>query len=752
MKKFDSRAAGFSLIEVMIAVVVLAFGLISLAALQGRLFQSGAESKARAAATSIAQQSLEDARSFAFVTPPTGYTGPTYISLAGGGPWTFNAGGVAFTATRTVKRYRYVDANPADTTPGTFVADADTTNATNNYSGGVPEFKQIDVSVGWTGSDGQPKTVLMTDSIAAMAPADAALLRKRPTGSQPGPKVYVARPSDPQILPIALGSDENAASSNPKPNQVIENVAAATTFSVMTYSGSGDSVLLGRKVDVAAVSCLCQADGNASATAPVYAPVEWNARQQAYLPPQTLVDTSIKKGKVDSTLNNSEIKQMCTVCCRDHHESARRMPRPDPWRVLQDTEKSPSGQEHYGYARDGNGYALGSLLPYDSTNSQSSYVESCQLIRVGGLLRLATDARQANLLVTPLKATTDSGYATDPYDVAGFKPNYETFVQEQIASNIGSVSGGGFPRVTVPADSNLRLQTPISMTDTSPDKKLAAFGLYVDYLSDDTLVVYGCVAGTIAASDTRCKGLSLPSSATDLQRRQAAMGRLPFYAVNVANLGEWKSSVPEAINVSNFGVTNQGSQDGGVVSPNDASAPAPAIPVTLRMNASSSGLASTFPVDPDDRDPDSYTSDKQDFAKTVGEPLETYTVNFVVEQASSINLSQWNYTGGGTGQTRVTCGGRFSVSCTQTYPTKGQVPDMTVTLSGYNSTPDFKVCARSSWNRMVVTVAPPQFSGSATESTGIVVDVRTNASADDPLRNHVLNVYLAVIPQAAQCP
>lgn len=736
MKSNRNRSGGFSLIEVMIAVVVLAVGLISLAALQARLFQSGAESKARAAATSIAQQELEEARSFAFVTPPVNsdgtitYTGNTYstlVSTAASAPETVSSGGVTYTVSRTVTRY---------------VLCGGSIQKAESCGGGappislkVPEFKHVKVSVGWTNADSSTSSVTLVDSIAAVSPADAANLRKVEDDFGKGPKVYLTPPSDPYIMPIGLGDNQEAASSNPKPNQVIQDVAAATTFSVMTYTNSGsDAVLLGRKLDVAATTCLCQADGTASRTAPVYGPVVWSGRQQAYMPPKLLTDTTIRKGKIDSKLDNSEIKQLCTVCCRDHHESSKRTPRPDPWRVLTDVEAA--GQEHYGYVSNGNQYKLGALLPLGSTGV-GSYVESCQLIRVDGQMRLAVDARQANLLVTPLSGNTNS-----PYDVVDFKPNYGQLVSQQIQDTIGQSSNGGFPRFVVPADSNLRLSDPVVMSDSSAEKRLAAFGLYVDYLTDDTIAVYQCIAGILPSTDSRCSGL-VARGAT------AAMIALPFYAVNVANLGEWASGVPEAIGVHS--VNFRDGTDGGRAYPAAASSLA-TIPVNIRMNTSNSGLASTLPIDNDDKSPSSFADDKQDFKREGGTAYASYSVSFSVEEASSINLSEFNFvTRNGS---NVVCQGRFSVTCTQSYSRSGRPADMVLSVTGYNATPDFKVCLRNPEPLLNASITAVSSSGLAGEASEITISVKPNADGSNPLNNldHALKLYLAVVPQSGTCP
>ena len=59
MNPCPSRSTGFSLIEVLVSVVVMSFGLLSLAALQSALFKAGAESRAQSAALALATEKIE---------------------------------------------------------------------------------------------------------------------------------------------------------------------------------------------------------------------------------------------------------------------------------------------------------------------------------------------------------------------------------------------------------------------------------------------------------------------------------------------------------------------------------------------------------------------------------------------------------------------------------------------------------------------------------------------------------------------
>src|SRR5690606_30056245 len=112
--------------------------------------------------------------------------------------------------------------------------------------------------------------------------ADAAQVIKQPTGASRGPEVWIEPPNkdNPQVVPIAIGGDQSAASSNPKPEQFVQDISAATLFSVQTFTGdtAGAEVRLNRKVDVAAVSCVCAPGAATTASTPAYQATQWNGK------------------------------------------------------------------------------------------------------------------------------------------------------------------------------------------------------------------------------------------------------------------------------------------------------------------------------------------------------------------------------------------------------------------------------------------------------------------------------------------
>lgn len=583
--RLPRRVRGFSLIEVMIAVVVLSFGLLALSALQAGLFRAGAEAKARSNATALAQNAVENARTFAYVTPPTGYTGPTYTSIASASWGSQAVGGVTYAVAQTVTRYRW---------NGTaFEVDPSTTGSVNVTT---PEFKNVKVAVTWSASDGSTKRIELEDSVAAVAPADSIQVVKTPSKTLGGPQVWIEPPNkdNPAVVPIAVGDDKSAASSNPVPRRFtkVDENTAATLFSVLTFTGSstGREVLLNRKLDVAGVTCRCTSGTGASYTSsptnPAFQPTVWNGAQLAYVEPQPLL-AGAKIGLFDDSGSSSaDIRVMCQTCCRDHHESTSRSQRPDPHRAL--TSAESNGREHYLSSPNSKDPNLADLTGPLTTGD---YSEACQLIRVAGRMRISVDPKQNFVLAVPLNKD-ETGH-----EPADFVAQYSGLVVDYLQQGAGSLPAGylsptapflAFDRASYASKYPAILaRAPIDLNSSSPSKQLVAFGLYVDYVSPDTKKAYECALSK--SSSSSCDGL----------RERNPLETLPFYAINVANLGIW-SVDKDWFAVSSPSFNNKGILEdlGGLVTFEKAGAPCGL--VTFKISRSSSGVAGRLPIDPDD--------------------------------------------------------------------------------------------------------------------------------------------------------
>ena len=620
----------------MIAVLVLSFGLLALGALQANLLRAGAETKARSNATTIAQQVVENSKTFSYLTAPAGYTGATYESLSTGTLGNQTIAGVSYSTCRQVKRFRYNEATSK------FVAlngvDAVTCSDTGSVGAVVdastPEFKEVRATVGWNSEAGIAKVVELTDTVGSIAPANSIQVVKTPFISARGPEIWIEPPNkgNPQVVPIAIGGDQSAASSNPKPEQFIQDVSAVTRFSVQTFTGatSGDEVRLNRKLDVAAVSCVCQNDlGVSSATKPAYQATQWNGKQLAYLEPQA-VAAGTRTGTPVASNSAPEIEALCTTCCRDHHESANRIPRPDPYRLL--TSGEVNGAEHYGYKKQGSSYVLDTLLPAGSATG-SEYVDACQLVRVNGLMRMTVDAQQNHLMVTPLNDNTPPGYLQ-----SDFIARYSGFVSNTIADGMATLpTGYPGPNARFPAPTAARLASYVDIVTppsiglvTGDSKKLVAFGLYMDYVNADTIKAYTCAVSRSNTGD--CEGLG----------SRNPLEVLPLYAVNIANLGSWDSSKPAVASVVNATYNNIGllATDGGTVTA-QVGASTTRFPVSVLINNSNSGLAGTSAVDPDDDSLSNLFADLLDFTKAAGTtPPQTNKLFIRVGSSTTLTLSK----------------------------------------------------------------------------------------------------------------
>ena len=84
MKKIlHSRISGFSLIEALIAAVVVAVAMLGLANLQGITLINSADSRMKTHALNLAQDKIEELRGFANQNTYTGYTGSDNNTVAG---------------------------------------------------------------------------------------------------------------------------------------------------------------------------------------------------------------------------------------------------------------------------------------------------------------------------------------------------------------------------------------------------------------------------------------------------------------------------------------------------------------------------------------------------------------------------------------------------------------------------------------------------------------------------------------------
>ena len=99
---------GFSILEVVIGIFIFVVGLLALAALQGALTRSMADSKLRTTAVNIADSFIERQRGFIQLVDPDPDAPHTYEDIKTPlNPYEEDVGGVTYTIDMQVKDYFY---------------------------------------------------------------------------------------------------------------------------------------------------------------------------------------------------------------------------------------------------------------------------------------------------------------------------------------------------------------------------------------------------------------------------------------------------------------------------------------------------------------------------------------------------------------------------------------------------------------------------------------------------------------------
>ncbi|HJW45093.1 MAG TPA: hypothetical protein VJ484_01245, partial [Lysobacter sp.] len=257
------------------------------------------------------------------------------------------------------------------------------------------------------------------------------------------------------------------------------------------------------------------------------------------------------------------------------------------------------------------------------------------VVEVDGRLRLSVDARQNNLTLAAMDAD-QSGF-----EQADFVQRYSNFVKDYVAFAVkGKPANYPVAPTALPAPDTALASThstilepaSIDYEDGPVDRKALGFGLYIDYLSADTLEVYEQVLDCKTRGDTtsdECKVLGL----------RDPLEFVPFFALNLASLGEWNTDDESIVDIYGATYTPQGTLEnqGGLVKWGAGSSQEK-IPGSEKINVSNSGLTATVPVDLDDGADQSFVTDWLSFLKAVGNSTQP-PKSLVVRVAASSTIT-----------------------------------------------------------------------------------------------------------------
>lgn len=562
--KLSHREHGFGVLEVLIAVAVLSIALLSLGGLHSKIIQSSSAAKARATATSLAQEKIDDLRSYKSITSGgNGDFGYAEIAANAGGEenadgtlqipsGNITVGNITYNRAWSATDYYYCAENAAPST-------------TNSCSATTPSFKLVAMTITWTDREGS-QTVQFQTTVAGMDPSTSG---QAGIGAGRGKPVvgYTPLPA-PDVVRVDLGDSKYKEATKPDLDISQHGHSTVTSFDEITYSTTNETKT---RDSFLTTSCICSLN---SGTATAYNPTRFDGEQFVVGD-----QVSKKTGSLYTAGTFSDQHEICDICCRDHHDKAAPSTdtsescttNPAQYKCVYDPHR-PSTD--YTAGGDHKHYYSGPSGLTEATNTGDLYYESCRMVRVNGLLRVAQDWRQEALDIMPNSYLTSTTNYT----------NYAAYVKAYVKAYIQAASalGTNYPATAVtPSSSELTAAIttaaiPSSYTmSASTTEQFHGRGIYIDYM-DSTL---------------------LASLKSKIDNNESFMAKTPFHEVNLTKIGGWSSSNTAAATVTNDVLVDSGSYSRGNVTTTAAGGSTNIVESDERGN---SGLTDGPHTDPSD--------------------------------------------------------------------------------------------------------------------------------------------------------
>ena len=538
------RAPGFSLLEVLIAVVVLSVGLLALAALQGNMTRSSADAKVRGRVAAMLSARMDALRSSGYgnltpLGPQPAITSVRGVDTCGDttNDWLDCARDQAGLGSITVAQNITVWAGV-----GGFTA------FTTEQDPAIPQFKRVTLTSTWTDAAGVAHNQSLSSDVSSMTLTSNILVPPDPVSiTAGGPIVRTTSPAATAgVLPIALGTTNNdSATTNPIPELIGQSnnqTIVGTRFSVLNYQSAGSgSVIIQKRFDNEVVKCKCKYGAGGNNLPVIYRTAMWPAvwTGDAYEVATPTGNPAAPGQSLDSGPKNGvDQSALCQECCRDHHDTGAN------GAVRFDPERSGTGKYDVNNA--------GVLVPVANQNN-SDYVDSCRMIRIDGFWRTASDLyeRQYGLLETQAvsNVAAKSGLPT-PTAVTNYTNYVKAFLRQYNGQSATPATDGqaAFNAYLPSFDAATIVIPTASNTDY---RYLHGRGLYVDYLEQKARQKLIDVLGDNGPQG-RCP--------TGTNAEDCVMPYLPFTTANLTEIAEWRAFDPAIITVNSGNLLSTNSQ------------------------------------------------------------------------------------------------------------------------------------------------------------------------------------------------
>ena len=522
------REAGVTLLEVVLAIAVFAFGMLALVQLQGNLTRSSADANMRSVAAGIAEEMVERLRAYRSVgaDPDNGLWDYEEMDSVALDLTDLERGGIEYDVDVTVDQFWWDDENE------TFVRTETSEPPVGLEELAYADFKLLRLDVSWddresyvdddTTADLSSGVVTVYEIIPSSPPILGAKLAIALDGDN-GPLVTYNPGDNPDIIKLALNNDGTKfkESTSAAPTVFREDIVE-TWFDVVTYSQAleaAEGTFL-RREEFVTVSCACELqDTPDDVNAYGLTPTLWNGVDYTE-------GTRVAK-PVGTPVNNIQQSAFCSVCCRDHHDANGNSAEA----VYNLAYVGNNGNHpHYNYDQSGN------LVLDAPAVVGDRYLEACRLVRKDGFMRVTQDVSQKTLIGFP------EGYlefdpgaeAYSAYVIGAINEYYGPSDQSDFPQpNPPSVSGPAFPART-PETAH-----PIPLVFGDYDQQARARSVYADYLTADAQAVI-----------EKCFEADPPLSDCEVPNASSALEIYPFFDLQMTYLANWKDEIANGIIVS----------------------------------------------------------------------------------------------------------------------------------------------------------------------------------------------------------
>jgi type II secretory pathway pseudopilin PulG len=643
---------GFSMIDVLVSIVVMATALLALAVLQGTLTRNTADSRARTQLAQLGDSLIDRQRQLGYAniangattiaptapSPVTKCNTPELLATAAELAYcTQQASGVTgLSIVQTVSTYWFASKNVPDPVPSNCDDTFKTTpgNCQATFTSATPEYKNIAVVATWTDAAGTSRTLTENTIVSPRTATSSSTLVQRDYGSGgvTTPAVRTTNPAVPGVIPIAISANTDTAATNPKPE--LQTTTNATSYNVLTYKNLANSqVQLQQRVETNVIGCSCQYGQALSTSSGVNAvfrqawrPTYWDGLKYASPAPAAPPDAGSPtvfalagedpNAAVALPLPNGQTSPgespLCKFCCRDHHEYPNDKISTDPDTlgtlstdtILFDpfrTDYAATDADHKHYRWD-TSVTPNAFTPVPTTDTTNPYRESCRMIRVDGIWRTAADLNTEQVGFVATRTEAEANAAANPVIAGGstlpqtnWIPSdsaealYQTFVKDYFDQKIAQ---GGSPNADDLYHSEGLDNPAVLDITTTPPLWLHVRGLYLDHLED-------AASKQIQAALDHC-----PTGSTAIE---CVLPYIPFTSINLSELTRWGLPYNGVGFDSKVQVTNGSGQFGqfagagtGAAQPirgkvTTASSGGPKDDLLIYITRSNSGVAGYYP-------------------------------------------------------------------------------------------------------------------------------------------------------------